>query len=124
MIGFTPHQRHPGEHNDCAVQTVAKALRIPYIEAHAKCKALGRKDGHPTSHMLIEQVLGPPTWAVYKHCATGVGVNFAQWVKLHRRGRYAVRVHAHMFYVQDGVVYDFGRPGFFREVLTYWRLPA
>jgi len=45
------------ECNDCAVQAVAVVCRVPYEEAHAACKRVGRKDGDGMGVMQINRVV-------------------------------------------------------------------
>lgn len=47
--------KEAGENNDCAVKAVALLASIPYDEAHALLKKLGRIDGAGTKNSLIRE---------------------------------------------------------------------
>ena len=50
-------EEHRFEGSDCSVQAVAIVCGVTYAEAHAACKALGRKDGKGMSTHLIERAV-------------------------------------------------------------------
>ena len=93
------------ERADCTVRATAAALGIAYPEAHAKLKALGRKN-RCAFHIFAPEcrkALG----LKLKHAG---GVPVGAIVPELQVGRYIVEVRHHVFAVVDGKVLDYSVP--------------
>ncbi len=87
------------ETNDCTVRATATALDIPYLEAHAKLAAIGRKPRRGISYRTTTEKLG------LEHCPEYSGTLKTVIAAL-APGRYVLRKARHVFAVVDGVVVD------------------
>ena len=95
-----------GEQKDCTVRTYARALNIPYDEAHSYFESKGRKKG---KGIFFDNVVKDddrfmkitiPT-SIYKNKPT---VN--QCIAYFNKGTYVFKVNHHVFVVKDGVLLD------------------
>lgn len=122
-----PDGRPATEKKDCVVRAIAFALNITYAEAHAICKANGRRDGDGMFDYQWEPILrkngfvneladGRKGWGarVVKTFVTRVATS----------GRWVLKVRGHAFAVVDGVPLDLvSAKGLAnRRVQAAWRL--
>lgn len=122
-----PTERFGHERRDCVVRAIAFALKVDYAEAHAICKAHGRKDGHGMFSYQWEPILkangfvneladGKKGWGarVVKTFLTRVATS----------GRWVIRVRGHAFAVVDGLPLDLvsAKRLANRRVEAAWRL--
>jgi hypothetical protein len=106
----------PNEKLDCTVRAVALAAGMPYAEAHALCKAHGRKDGHRMKNFVTFMKKTFPQVRRAGDC----GITLGRWVTAHRHGIYLLRVRGHVVVVVDGVVLDLGEPRWRQMVNDAW----
>lgn len=88
------------EARDCAVRATATVLGIPYAEAHAKLKALGRRDRCRFKFWRVTETLGLQQRPDLT-CRTLKSI-----LPELSRGRFIVRIARHVFAVVDGVIHD------------------
>jgi hypothetical protein len=91
------------ERNDCCVRAYTVALGIPYAEAHAYFKILGRRDKRGVTSFRSKLESDGRFELVPDAAQFRTVMTFAQH---HPRGRYIVHVNWHAIPVVNGVVYD------------------
>lgn len=110
-LGFAPNEKL-----DCTVRAVALASGIPYAEAHALCKAYGRKDGHKMKGFEFFMKTTFPQVRRAGDC----GITLGRWVAAHSQGTYLLKVRGHVVTVIDGVALDLGEPRWRQVVIGAW----
>ena len=93
----------PNEARDCTVRATAVALQMPYKDAHARLKALGRKNRcRFTFEGKCIEALGLESRPEFS-CRRADKV-LPELAAL--GGRFIVRVSKHVYAVVDGTIYD------------------
>lgn len=107
-ISYTPEipseRAKYNECRDCAVRATSVALGIPYHEAHARLKELGRKNRRGCKFWKMAPQLGLELREDLS-CMT-----LAKALPDMASGRFVVRISGHVFAVIDGVVIDMQTP--------------
>lgn len=109
------------ERNDCVVRAIAHAYEIPYAEAHAKMKALGREDKKPTYYMRDKMKNG----FEFKHHMNFDGkrtITLKTFLKRKYKGNYIIRIRGHALAVIDGVLVDSGIPRLGSHIVDIWHV--
>lgn len=88
------------EKRDCTVRATATALDIPYAEAHAKLKALGRKDKRAFAFLRAAKIWN---WETRPDLSCRSLKKILPELAI---GRFVVRVRGHVFAVVDGKISD------------------
>lgn len=104
------------ERRDCTVRATAVALDIPYAEAHAKMKALGRRDCRGVPYEAYISGLGMQRVADWKPRTT-----LYKALGSLKSGRYVARMRGHVFAVVDGIVHDTATPRPGSRILAVYR---
>jgi hypothetical protein len=105
------------EERDCTVKATAAVLGITYAEAHAKMKALGRKDRRRFKFKKVYADLGLELRPDLS-CRTVEKI-----LPELRNGRFVIRVSRHVFAVVDGQVHDMPPAKPKSRVLMVYELP-
>lgn len=115
LVTKNPEDRPLLEYNDCTVMAFHRFVNIPYIEAHKFLAGYGRKPRKGfrlqcfmTNHKdMIEGIFGIKYEEVYSWMNhTGRGVSLKQFLDNNKVGKYIIRIKKHVFYMENGTVYD------------------
>lgn len=107
------------ERADCTVRATATVLGIPYAEAHAKLKALGRKNrrGFNLFSPQCQKALG----LKMRHPG---GVTVGAMLPELQQGRFIVYVSHHVFAVVDGKVFDHSVPNERKRIVSVYEVKS
>ena len=99
---------YAGERNDCTVFAIATASGMPYGAAHRELEVFGRRRGKGVSTLSFFEFKG---WRIANYEVVDVPMfaykpTWASVRYLTVKGRYLIRVKAHVFAVVNGVIYD------------------
>lgn len=102
---------------DCTVRATATVLGIPYAEAHAKLKALGRKNrrGFNLFSPECQKALG----LKMRHAG---GLPVGAMLPELKQGRFIVYVSHHVFAVVDGKVFDHAVPNERKNIVSVYEV--
>ena len=107
------------EHNDCVVRALAHAYEIPYAEAHAKMKALGRKDRKPTYYMR-DKINEGFKFKLHINFDNKKKITLKTFLKKNYKGNYLIRIRGHALAINDGVLVDSYLPRLGSHILDIW----
>ena len=105
-IRLTDCGRTQGEKLDCTVRATASCLGLSYVDAHARLKTLGRKDGRRFAFWKVTNQLNLNLRSDLS-CMT-----LRKALPEMKQGNFIVRVRGHVFAVIDGVIIDTMSPNF------------
>lgn len=125
-VGALAHESGIKDKNDCTVRALANAASIPYTEAHAALKNVGRKEGHGEHLNVYADAYAKYGFELVAFFGTtkaslgyrrrmmlkGVdvplckGMSFGRMLETLKHGRYIVTVRGHALAVVNGKVFD------------------
>jgi hypothetical protein len=108
--------RYYYDKNDCTVRAYALASRMSYDAAHDRLERAGRKLGKSfPCHRLYTMEFGKP--------CPRPGMTVKTFVQLAAKGRFIILIRGHVFYVEDGVIFDMD-PSYNvnRHIRMIWRV--
>lgn len=108
------------ETNDCTVLSLARAMSIPYDDAHSLMERAGRKNrkGIPMAIALKNAAVLRDK---FEEVVTKRRITVATFAKNFQEGRYIVLTNRHAQSVIDGKIYDNLSFGPMRRVITAFR---
>lgn len=109
------------ESNDCVVRALAHAYGMPYAEAHAKMKALGREDRKPTYYMR-DKINKGFEFKRHFNFDNKKKITLKTFLKGRYRGNYLIRIRGHALAINNGVLIDSYIPPLGSRILDIWHV--
>jgi hypothetical protein len=104
--GGRAERGYRGETDDCAVKSVAIALKKPYEAVHAAFRAQGRRNGRGTPTSIIRHYLHAFPEVTELKDIPEKRMTFWQFFHNRPKGTFLIIVAKHLMVIRDGVVLD------------------
>jgi hypothetical protein len=112
LLTYTVHdggraeRGYKGETDDCAVKSVAIALKKPYEAVHQAFRSRGRRNGRGTPTTITRHYLAAFPEVREMTDIPAKRTTFWRFFHAHQKGTFLIIVTKHLTVIQDGVVLD------------------